>query len=259
MGIYISTEYFQIIHYYYFCMGMFSFTAAVIFGFPYSMFFMIFYVLHSIISWYVSYFIQKSMRKFVIIQSREYVISHIILTILTVGSTLMLWYFQVLIETFLIDSIIFINYFVFFIGVLWYGMTKFDVVKGLFAYFDSLTFRKAKKLVIDKRIDLGLKELVTDVVIKTYEVGSDSEIDSILVSVWDERETNVEGNIYRLEMALCDKMIGKYRKRIHKIRSKPMVNAIDVRMMKTYERFIKDYEKSSVEYERFFKEKNSLE
>ncbi|UCD06809.1 MAG: hypothetical protein JSW41_03130 [Candidatus Aenigmatarchaeota archaeon] len=256
MGLYIGAEYFQIIHYYYFCMGIFSFTAAIMFGFPYSIFFIIFCIIHSAISWYVAYFMEERMRKFVVIQSSGYMASHVLLTFLTAGLTLFLWYYQVFIERFLIDSIIQINYFVFFLGLLWYIMTRFGVVGNLFAYFDSLTLRRAKRLILNKRGELGLKKLITDIKIKSYEPGSEPEIDSILISVWRERESNIERNIYEFETKMCEKIVEKFRDRIEKIKSKPDLTLTDQKMIRSYERFIEDYERNDIEYEKFFIKKN---
>ncbi len=258
MGIYIGTDSFQIVHYYYFCMGMFSFTAAIMFGFPYSLFFIMFFILHSIISWYVSYFMQKKMNKFIVIQSGSYFISHFILTILTVGFTLILWYYQVFIELFLLESIIFINYFVLFIGILWYALSRIDVVNGLFAYFDSINFKRAKKLVIKKREDLGLKKLVTDAIIDSYEPGSHLEVDSLIMSIWGKRKGNIKERIYNLEMKLCTNIIDRYRNKIQKIKSKTAITVADMKLIESYERFIKNYEKEAIKYEELFSKKGDL-
>jgi len=243
------------IHYYYFCMGIFSFTAAIIFGFPYSIFFIIFCIIHSAISWYVAYFMERKMKKFVVIQSNSYMVSHVLLTFLTAGLTLFLWYYQVFIERFLIDSIIQINYFVFFLGLLWYTMTRFNLVGGLFEYFDSLTLRRAKKLILNKREELGLRKLITDIKIKSYEPGSEPEIDSILISAWRERKSNIERNIYEFETKMCEKVIERFRDRVEKIRSKPDLTLTDQKMIKSYEKFIQDYERTAMGYEEFFSKK----
>ncbi|UCD07583.1 MAG: hypothetical protein JSW41_01255, partial [Candidatus Aenigmatarchaeota archaeon] len=124
------------------------------------------------------------MRKFVVIQSSGYIVSHVLLTVLTSGMTLILWSYNIFIEKFLIDSIIFVNYYVFFLGLLWYVMVRFKVVGELFAYFDSLTLKRAKRLILNKRENLKLKKLITDIKIKSYELGSEPEIDSILFSTW---------------------------------------------------------------------------
>lgn len=257
MGIYISGDYFQIIHYYYFCMGIFSFTAAFIFGFPYSAYFILFCVLHSAISWYVSWFMEKKMKKLVIIESGSYILSHILLTVLTAGLTLFLWYYQVLIEGFLINSIIEVNYFIFFMGMIWYIISRFNFMEGVFNYFDTLTFRRAKKLIINKRYDLGLRKLITDARIKSYMPGTDHEIDSALISAWKGRKSNLKVGIYEFEIKMCESLIEMFNEKIDKIMSKPNPNLLDQKTMKGYKRLIMDYEKRAVEYERFFQEKGT--
>ncbi len=258
MGLYIGVKYFQIIHYYYFCMGIFSFTAAIIFGFPYYIYFIMFYILHSAISWYVAYFMEKKMKKFVVIQSFGYIVSHVLLTVLTSGMTLVLWSYNIFIEKFLIDSIIFVNYYVFFLGLLWYAMVRFKIVGELFAYFDSLTLKRAKRLILNKRENLKLKKLITDIKIKSYEPGSEPEIDSILFSTWRERKSKIVRNIYEFETKMCDKIIERFRERIERIRSEPVLRPTDEKMIKSYEKFIQDYEKTALEYEKFFRQTGKI-
>ncbi|MCK4496930.1 MAG: hypothetical protein KAU24_01960 [Candidatus Aenigmarchaeota archaeon] len=258
MNIYIGVKYFQIIHYYYFCMGIFSFTVAIIFGFPYYLYFIMFYILHSGISWYVALFMEKKMKKFVVIQSSGYMVSHALLTVLTSGMTLVLWSYNILIEKFLIDSIIYINYYIFFLGLLWYVMTRFDVVSELFAYFDSLTLKRAKKLILNKREKLKLRKLITDIKIKSYEPGSEPEIDSILISTWRKRKSRLVRNIYEFETKMCESIIKKFRDRIEKLRSEPVTRLTDQKMIKSYENFIQDYEKTALEYEKFFSKRGEF-
>lgn len=255
MGLYISSDYFQIIHYYYFCMGIFSFTAAFMFGFPYSLYFIVFCVLHSATSWYMSWFIEKRMKKLVVIESSGYILSHVLLTILTAGLTLFLWYYQLFLERFLIDSIIQINYFVFVLGLLWYILSRFNVVSGLFDYFDTVTLNRAKRLIISKREKLGLRKLITDGRIKSYKPGSDPEIDSVLISAWKERKSEIKENIYEFETRMCERIVEAFNNRIEKITSIPNPNPMDEKLIKSYKRTIMDYEKRAVEYEKFFQQK----
>jgi hypothetical protein len=255
MGLYLGVKYFQIIHYYYFCMGIFSFTAAIIFGSPYYIYFLAFYVLHSTISWYVAWFVEKRMKKFVVVNSSNYVVSHLILTVVTSAMTLIMWSYSILIERFLIDSIIYMNYFVFFLGVMWYVMTRFNMISSMFDYFDTITFRRAKRLIISKREELGLKRLITDGRIKSYEPGYEKEIDSALMTLWKERRSNLVNNIYRFETIVCNNLIQRFRNRIMNIKAKPTFSAIDQKMINSYEKFIHDYGKRALEYEKFFQQK----
>ena len=59
MGFYIPASWLQGIHYYYFCIGMFSFASSVMFGaYPgYAMIFVVSYVLNSGVCWYLSWWV----------------------------------------------------------------------------------------------------------------------------------------------------------------------------------------------------------
>jgi len=93
MGVYISPRYLQIIHYYFFALGVVSFVAFVLFWgqgiFPYL--FIAFYVAHSAISWYVSWFSHGRMREIYVMNTFRYAGSHIILTVLSGGMMVMFW------------------------------------------------------------------------------------------------------------------------------------------------------------------------
>jgi hypothetical protein len=68
MGFYVRPEYFEVIHYYYFSLGIFSFMCSMIFGFSavYSLVFILLYIGLSAFAWYTSWFMQKRMREFII-------------------------------------------------------------------------------------------------------------------------------------------------------------------------------------------------
>lgn len=255
MGIYIDVKYFRLVHYYYFCIGIFTFVTAIMLGFPYIIYLMALCIINSAISWYVSWFVHKSMKKFVVVSSRGYMLAHIVLTVIMSVMAMLFWFYQLSIGVFLIEWILYINFFSFFMGFIWYLMSRFKLVKQLFDYFSSLNFKRAKNLIISKREDLGLMKLMTDISIKTYEPGDDTEIDSILMAIWKEREADPRKRIYHFEMKLCERTIERLRKRIREIESKGYVTAIDKRMVRSYEGFIRDYEKKAVEYEKIFRKK----
>ena len=83
MALYVKPEYFQIAHYYFFSLGIFSLTTALIYwgNGIYPIILAAFYVAHSVISWYMSWFIHHRMVDVFIINMKKYSISHLILTV----------------------------------------------------------------------------------------------------------------------------------------------------------------------------------
>ena len=81
MKLYLKPEYFQTIHYYFFSLGVFSLTTALMFT-EYSIYtfiFVGFYVAHSAISWYMSWFMHRKMKLVYIIQRSSYIVNHMVL------------------------------------------------------------------------------------------------------------------------------------------------------------------------------------
>lgn len=255
MGIYIDVKYFRAVHYYYFCIGIFSFTTAVMLGFPYILYLMVLCIINSAISWYVSWFMHRSMKRFVVPNSRGYMAAHVVLTLIMSVTAILFWFYQLSIGVLLIEWVLYVNFLSFFMGLIWYMMSRFSMVKQMFDYFSLLSFRRAKSTVISTREKMGLMKLMTDMSINDYEPGDDQEIDSVLISISKGGEGGIREKIYQLETMLCAKAIENLRNRIHDIESKGHLTATERKIIRSYEKFIRDYERKAVSYEKFFSRK----
>ncbi len=256
MGFYVRPAYFEAIHYYYFSTGIFSFMCSIIFGFSafYSLIFILLYVGLFSFSWYVSWFMQKKMRNFVIPNSLKYAAEHVFLTFLVGGLTFGIWFFGALEEELLISTILYMNYFVFFMAVIWYLIIKFGFVKEVFDVYDSRVMKNAKNLIIktrDSRKDIFTRVLVSSDSIKNYAPGSSTEIDELLMSAGKEKNPQrLLRRITEIEMALSNQTIERMRRWISRTASGGTITPGDRKTITRYEQSIEEYAKSSMEYER---------
>lgn len=242
MGIYINIEYLQIIHYYYFFMGVFSFFSAVIFttAFPYyGLMFSLLFVLHLLLSWYLSWVMVKRLREELVFNIVRYTINHVFITFLTAGLTIMFWYLNLFQELVFMRVILTINFFVFFIGALWYLFTRFEVVRKLFIFRDIKRLDKAKGIAISLGKERGMP---IPPEIKKYKTGSDKEIDGILFSIWEQKNRDeVEDVVKEFFILFYEKGIEKLRRRIKEMKFGSLKKTGD--LIKEYEKLIKEYEK----------------
>lgn len=256
MGFYVRPEYFEIIHYYYFSIGIFSFMCSIIFGFSafYSLIFMLLYAGLFSFSWYVSWFMQKKMREFVIPNSLTYAAKHVFLTFFAGGLTFGIWFIGALKEELLISVILYVNYFVFFLAVIWYLIVKFGFVKEVFDVYDSRVMKNAKNLIIkarDSRKDVFTRVLVSSDSIRNYTPGSSTEIDELLMRAGKEKNPQrLLRRITEIEIALSNQTIERMRRWISKTTSGDAITPGDRSMITRYEQAIEEYAKSSMEYER---------
>ena len=256
MGFYVRPEYFEIIHYYYFSLGLFSFMCSIIFGFSsvYSMIFILLYVGLSAFAWYTSWFMQKRMREFIIPNSVTYAATHVFFTVFVGGLTSAVWLIGALQEELLITILLYVNYFVFFLAVLWYIFVKFGVSKTLFDVYDSRTMQNAKNLVVktrDERKDVFTRSIVGSDSIRNYRQGSNPEIDQLLLNAWRERSSkNLLKRITDIEIALSSQTVNRLRKWITEASSRDDMSQRDRDMIERYEHDIEQYAKASAEYEK---------
>jgi hypothetical protein len=256
MGFYIRPEYFEVIHYYYFSIGLFSFMCSIIFGFSaiYSLAFIILYVGQSSFGWYISWFMQKKMREFIIPNSISYAAVHVFFTFLVGGLTFAIWLLGALNEKLLITIILYINYFIFFLAVVWYMTIKLGVVKALFDVYDSRMMGNAKNLIIkmrDSRKDIFTKTLVSRESIKGYRTGSDPEIDELLIKAWKQKGSeHLLKTTTEIEIALCNQLVVRLRKWISDINSKSVITPADRRGLTKYAQMVEEYARASMEYEK---------
>jgi hypothetical protein len=256
MGFYVRPEYFEIIHYYYFSLGLFSFMCSMIFGFSavYSVIFILLYAGLSAFAWYTSWFMQKKMREFIIPNSMAYAATHVFFTLFVGGLTFGIWLLGALQEELLITVLLYVNYFVFFLAVVWYLIVKFGVVKEIFDVYDTRIMRNAKNLIIktrDSRKDIFTRALVSSDNIKNYRTGSNPEIDELLLNAWRERnKQKLLKRITEMEIAFSNQTVERMRKWISQTTSKDTITPRERETITRYEQAIEEYAKSSMDYEK---------
>ena len=256
MGFYVRPEYFEVIHYYYFSIGIFSFMCAMLFGFSaiYSIVFILLYIGQSSFGWYISWFMQKKMREFVIPNSLSYVGKHVFFTFFVGGLTFGIWLLGALNEELLITVILYANYFIFFLAVVWYLTIKSGLVKALFDVYDSRVMENAKGLIIktrDSRKDVFTKTLVSRESIKDYHAGSNPEIDELIIRAWKEKGSeHLVKTVTDIEIALCNQLVVRLRKWISDTSSKAEITPADRRGLTRYAQMVEEYARASMEYEK---------
>jgi hypothetical protein len=256
MGFYVKPEYFEVIHYYYFSIGLFSFMFAIIFGFSavYSLAFILLYVGQSSFGWYISWFMHKRMRAFIVPNSIGYAVTHVFLTFFVGGMTFGIWLLGALNEELLISIILYVNYFIFFLAVAWYLTIKSGVVKMLFNVYDSRIMENAKDLVIKTREsskDVFTRAIISRDSIKSYRVGSNSKIDELLMKAWREKGSQrLLRTITEIEIALCDQTIERLKRWISLTNSKDTIIPGERKTIISYEKTIEEYARLSMEYEK---------
>jgi hypothetical protein len=229
---------------------------SIIFGFSafYSLIFMLLYVGLFSFSWYVSWFMQKKMREFVIPNSLAFAAKHIFLTFLSGGLTFAIWFIGALKEELLISIILYMNYFVFFLAVVWYLIIRFGLVKEVFDVYDSRVMKSAKNLIIktrDSRKDIFTRALVSSDSIRNYKPGSSPEIDEMILAAGKEKNSRrLLRRITEIEIALSNQIIERLRRWVSQASSKDAITPGDRRTITRYEQDIEEYARSSMEYEK---------
>jgi hypothetical protein len=256
MGFYVRPEYLEAIHYYYFSIGIFSLTAAISFGFSavYSAIFVLLYIGQSSFGWYLSWIMQKKMKEVVVITSWKYAGQHVFLTFFVGAITLFLWFVNAFNEQRLVEFVLYINYFIFFIAVLWLLILRFGLVKTLLDIYDSRIIESAKNLVVktkEMRSDIFKRSIISNNSIMNYEVGTNTDIDELLMNAWREKGTDMLfKRISQIEIAFCTMTVDRLRRWITQTTSKGTVTPRERTIITSYEQAIEQYEKASVEYEK---------
>jgi hypothetical protein len=195
---------------------------------------------------------QKRMREIVVINSMGFAASHVILTLFVGGMTFGLWYLNAFNEEALIASILQVNYFVFFLAVIWYLMIRFNAVSTLFEVYDYRAMEKAKVFIIKTRESKGeifTKMLMTNSQIKNYRNGSNADIDELLLSIWKERrDSAVLKKIAEFEVALCSWFVARLRDYVK--RNDSDISPREAETARTYNQIIEEYARASMEYEK---------
>jgi hypothetical protein len=247
----------KFIHYFYFAMAIFGFVNAFFVGFEslFSLLFLAFYVLNSLVSWYMASVARKRMRRYVVIQSRRFLINHVILTVATVGLTLLIWVSGLVTDINLLRGLMTANYFTLFLAGLWYALSRTDLFKELFTVYDSYLFRKSRDFIIrireKYRRHFG-REIVSDKEIREYSYGTIREVDSNLMSAYQNRSKlqYVLECLGRIEMSLARHAAGMLKERIGDLRMSTDARA--QRLAQEAERTLAQKEENIREYERNF-------
>jgi len=254
MGIYVKAEYLQIVHYYFFSLGIFSLTSAFLFWdyTIYSYLFVGFYILHSAISWYVSWVMYTRMQEVLIIKSRRYALSHIVLTLWTGGLAVVMWLlFEIEYES-MMTSLLMINFFVIFLGGIWYIIGKFKVSEKYFEWQDRGKLDSARRAVMDFRETNKLK-VVEDWIVDEYSWGSNESMDRLFIQAKRRRdEGDVRGFAEAargIEMGLCDERLSDIDRKMSKMRKEEKP---DEKLLKTYQDIAIKYRKEISEYDKHF-------
>ncbi|MBN2331437.1 MAG: hypothetical protein JXC85_06485 [Candidatus Aenigmarchaeota archaeon] len=259
MGLYISPDYFQTVHYYFFCLGIISFTSIFMFwGFGiYSYIFIAFYVAHSAISWYVSWFMFTRMKQIFIINTFRYAISHTILTIWSGGLSVLLWYMAAEYFEAMLTSMVMVNFFAVFMGAIWYLLSRWKLMDSFFDWMQSGDLRKGKAVMHDFRKKSGLK-LVDDDIIDNYLWGTDNTIDRLFLLAKKQRDEKLKSvipdTIRDLEIALTELRIRELDKRISGMEGAAS-SETDKQLLSTYKNLIKSYTHKISSYQDNFRNK----
>ncbi len=263
MGLYLAPEYFQTIHYYFFCLGIISFSSMFMFWSLgiYSYIFVAFYAAHSAIAWYVSLFLFSRVRNVFVVNTWRYVINHVVLIVFSVGVAAGMWYLSYAISysffEAVLTSLMEVNFFAIFMGMSWYILSKFRFVERLFDWIRSGDLRKARGIMLEFRKKNGLR-LVDEDIVHRYSRGTSGKIDALFMQAklqHDNKEMNqLPGTMRHIETALAEERIGELEKKIRDIES-GTVSGTDRQLVKTYQNLILSYTKKMTDYDEAFKKK----
>lgn len=258
MGLYVPASWLQAIHYYYFCMGIFSFTGGVVFGaFPnYAALFIVSYVLNSAVCWYLSWWMHKKVKRNIILNYRRYFLNHTILAIASVGAMTLMIYITMsspgapAIPEFM-DFVIGFNFFTFSSAFIWSVALKLDIINRAFSTYNMMSLKNAREFAIKTRGTLKTGVLVPVDRFRSYKPGSDDRIDSMLMEVWESRKKpGLKISVMKLEIAMCDNVVSEMLARVQELERLKNSSASDATMVSSYKKLIDKYAKDSFEYEK---------
>ena len=199
--IYVSISYLKTFHYLFFSLAVFSLTSGMML-FTYGSFESLsffgltaFYCTSSLI---VAHYFYKNYREVAepIRIIKIYLLPYIVLVFWTIGSiSFLVIIFPVLLA--LIYSFLFINYYIFFLIIIGFFMSRFRMVSKFFEVYNFYILGKARKLA---------KQYACEADVGEYEVGSDPKIDEMLDDIWAHKAYPIP-YVRRVETALCEKHI----------------------------------------------------
>jgi hypothetical protein len=275
MGFYVPVSWLQAIHYYYFCIGIFSFASSIVFlSFPsYALLFIVSYALNSAVCWYLSWWVHKMVKQNLILNYRRYMLNHMILAVASVGVLALLVYMnfqgiftasatqrqlsiRLVIPEFM-DYVVGFNFFAFFSALMWSAALRLDVINKAFSTYNSMTLSRAKSLAAKLRKKMNTGTLVPADRFTSYKPGSSDRVDSILMDIWECRKSPRKPDMMKLELAICENLITEMSERVRAIGHSTGVNERDIVLISNYQELMKRYSKDFYEYERKMKEEEA--
>ncbi len=250
MGFYIPTSWLQAVHYYYFCIGMFSFASSVMFGaYPeYAMIFVVSYVLNSGVCWYMSWWIHKKVRQQIILNYNKYMLYHLAAAMAAVVPIMLLSSTGSGIPA-IMDSVVWFNYFAFFTALIWSLGLRFDVINRLFSTYNSAVMGRAKAFAMKKRTELGTGTLVPAERFSSYKPGASDRTDSLFMDVWQNRKSpGTKARLMRLELAMAEDHSREMENRLQSLGKSSNLAESDVFIISNYQKLIEKYNKESYHY-----------
>ncbi len=257
MKLLLKPEHFQTVHYYFFSLGMFSLTIA--FMFPtynfLSYIFMTFYVFHSAMAWYMSWFMHKRMEMVYVIRETRYIINHAILTVLSGG--LAVAFYQIFQDYFeaMMTSILAVNFFVIFLGFIWYFMGLAKITGKFFEWQGGRKLRGGMEALKKFRNKNGIV-LVSDKDLERYKFGTNSSIDKLFMDIKlkSEKGGDFAGEAKEVEVRMSQLVINDLEKKIKELKNKKASTAT-LNLEKSYSESVEYQRKKLMEYEKAFYKK----
>ncbi|MCD6496590.1 MAG: hypothetical protein J7K54_04935 [Candidatus Aenigmarchaeota archaeon] len=251
MKLYLKPEYFQTIHYYFFSLGVFSLTTALMFT-EYSIYtfiFVGFYVAHSAISWYMSWFMHRKMKLVYIIQRSSYIVNHMVLVLVAgLGAVGFGYIFRESYDA-VMTSMITLNFFVVFLGIMWYAIGATRIAERFFDWREEGRLSRGRDMLLAFRKKRFL-ELVSDAAVKGYKWGSDPQIDGLFMDLkmlagqgrdFSEKAKEIEIKLAEAEIAGLEKKMANLGD-----------SEADKSLAESYMNAIKSKRKAIMEYEKAF-------
>jgi hypothetical protein len=257
MKLFIRPEHFQTVHYYFFSLGMFSLTIAFMFPLDsvFSFIFISFYSLHSAIAWYMSWFLHRRVKAIYIIQNTKYIANHAVLTVVAGGLAVAFYYiFSADFEA-MMTSIITINFFVIFLGFIWYAMGAMRIVEKFVEWQEERKLQIGRDMVLRFR-RRRMIDLLDEETIKSYRWGADSSIDQAFMDIKVKSENGEEfgDEVKKVELGLSEMKIGELERKVQNLETGD-VSPSDMELIKTYREAIKTHRKRMMDYEKRFYER----
>lgn len=260
MGFYIKPEHFQTIHYYFFSLGIFSFTTSLLFAAynAYSYLLVALYVANSAMAWYMSWLMHSRMKTVFLIRMGSYVASHMLLTLVSGGASVLLYaFFQLDFEVF-VTGFVMVNFFVIFLGLMWYAIGAMKIAERFFEWQDRGRLQTGREMVMRYRSKGGLK-LVDDEAIRSYRWGTSAAIDQLFMQAKMKagKGEDFSEAVREIEMKLSGMRIQELEEKVENL--KKAGDGSDEGLLKSYMGAIMSQERNVMDYEKeLMKRKTSV-